>query len=248
MVEADRVERAAQAQDDVGPALAAGRAVVEFAEQGALLGLARDISRGCRRWSAGRRCRTRARAGARRRSAAARRRRRRPPRRSPARSGGRGHRARTGRPRAARPRAARRTSGRAPRAWRSPSSLSGTSTSRSCDVDHGEAGRVGGVARDVAGALAVADDPEPFGPSLSHRRNKARAAGGFSRAGGQSRPFGLEPGAQVGGVGEEMRLHAHRSRALDVDLRGRRRTGPRPAGAGSGRARDSRSPDRASAI
>ena len=39
MVEADRVERAPQAQDHVGPALAAGRAVVEFAEQGAMLGL-----------------------------------------------------------------------------------------------------------------------------------------------------------------------------------------------------------------
>jgi hypothetical protein len=39
MMQADRVERAPQPKDDVGPALAAGRAMVEFAEQAALLGL-----------------------------------------------------------------------------------------------------------------------------------------------------------------------------------------------------------------
>ena len=38
IMEVDRVERRAQAQDDVGPALAAGRAVVEFAHLGAVRG------------------------------------------------------------------------------------------------------------------------------------------------------------------------------------------------------------------
>jgi hypothetical protein len=42
------------------------------------------------------------------------------------------------------------------------------------EVDHRQAGGVGGVAGDVAGALAVPDDPQFGGPSLSHRRNEKR--------------------------------------------------------------------------
>ena len=68
IMEVDRVEHRPQPQDDVGPALAAGRAVVEFAEPACGARPLPGICRGCRAWSAGRRCRTRARAGARRRS------------------------------------------------------------------------------------------------------------------------------------------------------------------------------------
>ena len=50
MVEADRVERAAQAQDDVGPALAAGRAVGRICRAGRDARRGRDVSGGCRWW------------------------------------------------------------------------------------------------------------------------------------------------------------------------------------------------------
>lgn len=40
--------------------------------------------------------------------------------------------------------------------------------SRSADVDAAHPGGVSGVARDVAGALAVTDDPKGGGPSLFH--------------------------------------------------------------------------------
>ena len=208
----------AQAQDHVGPALAARRAVIEFAEQGAMLGevgifladaaggepvehaelaLAQPLvdDRLARRLG-----------------------RPRPPRRSPWRSGGRGHKARRARLRAcsASGSAANQRPSAAACSW--PSSLSGTSTSRIGDVDRRRGpAACGGVARDIAGALPVADDPELFGPSLSHGRNKARA-----RRKGSEQAFGLQPRAQVRGVGEQMRLHADRPRAVDVDLRGRR--------------------------
>ena len=76
---------------------------------------------------------------------------------------------------------------------------------------------MGGVARDIAGALPVADDPQFFGPSLSH--GAKQSASGDK---GSEQAFGLEPRAQILRVGEEMRLHADRQRAVDVDLRGRR--------------------------
>ena len=81
------------------------------------------------------------------------------------------------------------------------------------DVDHAEAGRIGGVARDVAGALPVADDPELFGPSLSHPHDKARARRKF-RAGLRPPAAARRSSASV----KRWAVHADRPRALDVDL------------------------------
>src|SRR3954471_16600704 len=86
------------------------------------------------------------------------------------------------------------------------------------DVDHRFAGGVRGVAGDIAGALTVADQPEPCGPSLSHHRNKARPARKFSGAEWSEQPFGLEPPAKIRRIREKVRLHTDRLGALDVDL------------------------------
>ena len=58
---------------------------------------------------------------------------------------------------------------------------------RNVDVANLEADLVGAGRhrrgpRDIAGALAVPDDPQSGGPPLSHGRNKARAAGKFRAA------------------------------------------------------------------
>ncbi len=49
------------------------------------------------------------------------------------------------------------------------------------DGDPRRSGRVGGVARDVAGALAVTHHPEVFGPSRSHERPTPRRGGWLRR-------------------------------------------------------------------
>ena len=119
-------------QDHVGPALAARRPVVEFAEQRALLGLLGEFAaRSPAVVSRSQRPNSRSRSRSSTIGWPRRRRSRRRPRRSPWRSGGRGHRARRGRSRASRLRAEPANQRPSASAWRSPSGLSGTSTSRS---------------------------------------------------------------------------------------------------------------------
>ena len=162
------VEHAAQAQDHVAPALAAGRPKIELADVRALLGELGILGADAERASAGRGCRTPSRAAARRpglrRSA---RRRAAPPASTQvAPSRARARRASTGRPPAARSAACaanqrpsasrlllaeRRTAARRRRA-------------RRCRCRAGRGLR--GIARDVAGALAVPHDPERLGPFL----------------------------------------------------------------------------------
>ena len=68
--------------------------------------------------------------------------------------------------------AARRTTAERARPARSPSALSGTSTSRSAMSITAQPARVRGVARDVAGTLAVPHDPEVLWPASAHSRCK----------------------------------------------------------------------------
>ena len=164
------VDHAAQAQDHVAPALAAGRPEIELADVRALLGelrvLGADAERrqpvedaelllaqplvadaGRRRvgrtaWPACSATRTRRRSGARARRATA-------ARRSGSSSRG-------------------MAANQAPSAsaWRSPSVGQRHVDVAMGDVDRRQAAELGGVARDVAGALAVPDDPQRLRPLL----------------------------------------------------------------------------------
>ena len=103
----------------------------------------------------------------------------------------------------------RRTSGRAPAPARWPSVAERHVDVAQRDVDHVEAGRVARrrarhCRRSARGGRSTAFRAI-FVSSAETKREPARAKG-------SEQAFGLQPGAQVGGVGEEMRLHPDRQR------------------------------------
>jgi hypothetical protein len=80
------------------------------------------------------------------------------------------------------------------------------------DIDHRTPCGISRIARDVASALSVPDDPESFRPSLSHCRSKPDSLESSEQ------PFGNEARPQIRGVREKMRLHSYGTSAFHVDL------------------------------